>query len=86
VSVARLQVRFVPVSVQRGGQEHRYGLVDWLDYDASISSGSPARPTPPSMPPSWKQRRRKRDRQRQRWRDDLAANFGLRAVPEWGCR
>jgi SAM-dependent methyltransferase len=32
VSVARLRVRFVPVSSRRGGHEHRQGLVDWLDY------------------------------------------------------
>jgi hypothetical protein len=32
VSVARLQVRFVPVSARRGGHEHRRGLMDWLDY------------------------------------------------------
>jgi SAM-dependent methyltransferase len=34
VSVARLNVGFVPVSAQRGGHEHRRGLVDWLDYYA----------------------------------------------------
>ncbi|HWC39101.1 MAG TPA: methyltransferase domain-containing protein [Acidimicrobiales bacterium] len=32
VSVARLQMRFVPVSKQRGGHDHRRGLMDWLDY------------------------------------------------------
>ena len=32
VSVASLQVRFVPVSAARGGHEHRRGLTDWLDY------------------------------------------------------
>lgn len=32
VSVARLQVRFVPISARRGGHEHRRGLMDWLDY------------------------------------------------------
>jgi SAM-dependent methyltransferase len=32
VSVARLQVRFVPVSARRGGHEHRSGLMEWLDY------------------------------------------------------
>jgi SAM-dependent methyltransferase len=32
VSVARLQMRFVPVSKRRGGHEHRRGLLDWLDY------------------------------------------------------
>ena len=32
VSVARLQVRFVPVSARRGGHEHRRDLMDWLDY------------------------------------------------------
>jgi SAM-dependent methyltransferase len=32
VSVARLRVRFVPVSARRGGHGHRHGLVDWLDY------------------------------------------------------
>jgi hypothetical protein len=32
VSVARLAVRFVPVSAARGGHEHRRGLMDWLDY------------------------------------------------------
>src|SRR5829696_812641 len=30
VSVARLKVRFVPVSARRGGHEHRRGLMDWL--------------------------------------------------------
>ena len=34
VSVARLEMRFVPVSSGRGGHEHRRGLVDWLDYYA----------------------------------------------------
>jgi SAM-dependent methyltransferase len=34
VSVARLDVRFVPVSAGRGGHEHRRGLMDWLDYYA----------------------------------------------------
>jgi SAM-dependent methyltransferase len=32
VSVARLQMRFVPVSARRGGHEHRSALMDWLDY------------------------------------------------------
>jgi SAM-dependent methyltransferase len=32
VSVARLPVRFVPISGGRGGHEHRRGLMDWLDY------------------------------------------------------
>jgi SAM-dependent methyltransferase len=32
VSVARLEMRFVPVSARRGGHEHRHGLMDWLDY------------------------------------------------------
>jgi hypothetical protein len=32
VSVARLHMRFVPVSEQRGGHEHRRSLMDWLDY------------------------------------------------------
>jgi SAM-dependent methyltransferase len=32
VSVARLRVRFVPISSRRGGHDHRQGLVDWLDY------------------------------------------------------
>jgi SAM-dependent methyltransferase len=32
VSVARLQVRFVPVSSRGGGHNHRSGLMDWLDY------------------------------------------------------
>ena len=32
VSVARLKVRFVPVTARRGGHEHRRGLTDWLDY------------------------------------------------------
>jgi SAM-dependent methyltransferase len=32
VSVARIQMRFVPVSERRGGHEHRRGLMDWLDY------------------------------------------------------
>jgi len=32
VSVARLKVRFVPVTARRGGHEHRRGLMDWLDY------------------------------------------------------
>ncbi|MGH9234131.1 MAG: hypothetical protein ACRD0R_12435 [Acidimicrobiales bacterium] len=32
VSVARLQMWFVPVSARRGGHEHRRGLTDWLDY------------------------------------------------------
>ena len=31
-SVARLKVRFGPVSARRGGHEHRRGLMDWLDY------------------------------------------------------
>jgi len=34
VAVARLQVRFVPVTGGRGGHEHRRGLMDWLDYYA----------------------------------------------------
>jgi SAM-dependent methyltransferase len=34
VSVARLQLGFVPVSGGRGGHEHRRGLTDWLDYYA----------------------------------------------------
>ena len=34
VSVARLQLQFVPVSGGRGGHEHRSGLMDWLDYYA----------------------------------------------------
>ena len=33
VSVARLRLRFVPVSELGGGHEHRRGLMDWLDYD-----------------------------------------------------
>jgi hypothetical protein len=32
VSVAQLQVRFVPVSAHRGGHAHRRDLMDWLDY------------------------------------------------------
>jgi SAM-dependent methyltransferase len=32
VAVARLQMRFVPVSSRGGGHEHRRGLADWLDY------------------------------------------------------
>jgi SAM-dependent methyltransferase len=32
VSVASLQVRFIPVSAARGGHEHRRGLMEWLDY------------------------------------------------------
>jgi SAM-dependent methyltransferase len=32
VSVARLRMRFVPVSQRPGGHEHRRGLMDWLDY------------------------------------------------------
>ena len=32
VSVARLELRFVPVSTARGGHEHRRRLMDWLDY------------------------------------------------------
>ncbi len=32
VSVARLQMQFVPVSERRGGHQHRSGLTDWLDY------------------------------------------------------
>lgn len=31
-SVAKLQVRFVPVSSRRGGHDHHDGLADWLDY------------------------------------------------------
>jgi len=34
VSVARLQMGFVPVTGTRGGHEHRRGLLDWLDYYA----------------------------------------------------
>jgi SAM-dependent methyltransferase len=34
VAVARLHVRFVPVTGGRGGHEHRRGLTDWLDYYA----------------------------------------------------
>jgi SAM-dependent methyltransferase len=34
VSVARLQIGFVPVSTVRGGHEHRRRLMDWLDYYA----------------------------------------------------
>jgi hypothetical protein len=34
VSVAHLQMRFVPVSSRSGGHEHRTGLADWLDYYA----------------------------------------------------
>ncbi|HET6812038.1 MAG TPA: methyltransferase domain-containing protein [Acidimicrobiales bacterium] len=32
VAVARLDMRFVPVSTVRGGHEHRRRLMDWLDY------------------------------------------------------
>jgi SAM-dependent methyltransferase len=32
VSVARLQVKFVPVTGVRGGHEHRSNLMGWLDY------------------------------------------------------
>ena len=32
VSVARLQLGFVPVSTARGGHEHRRDLMAWLDY------------------------------------------------------
>lgn len=32
VSVARLQMRFVPVSAPKGGHEHRRGLMEWLEY------------------------------------------------------
>jgi SAM-dependent methyltransferase len=32
VSVARLEMRFVPVSTVRGGHEHRRRLMDWIDY------------------------------------------------------
>lgn len=32
VSVARLALRFVPVSTARGGHQHRRRLMDWLDY------------------------------------------------------
>jgi hypothetical protein len=32
VSVARLEVRFVPVSARRDGHDHRRGLMDWLEY------------------------------------------------------
>lgn len=34
VAVARLAVRFVPVSAGRGGHEHRRSLTDWLDHYA----------------------------------------------------
>jgi SAM-dependent methyltransferase len=32
VSVARLHLRFVPVSARHGGHDHRRALLDWLDY------------------------------------------------------
>ena len=32
VSVAALELRFVPVTGGRGGHEHQNGLMDWLDY------------------------------------------------------
>jgi SAM-dependent methyltransferase len=32
VSVARLRLRFVPVSAHRAGHAHRQDLLDWLDY------------------------------------------------------
>jgi len=32
VSVARLRLRFVPVSAHRGGHEHKKDLLQWLDY------------------------------------------------------
>jgi SAM-dependent methyltransferase len=32
VSVAALELRFVPVSGGRGGHEHQSGLMNWLDY------------------------------------------------------
>ena len=32
VSVAALELRFVPVTGGRGGHEHQRGLMDWLDY------------------------------------------------------
>ena len=32
VSVAALELRFVPVTGVRGGHEHRSGLINWLDY------------------------------------------------------
>src|SRR3954452_22834681 len=34
VSVARLAMKFVPVSEHEGGHQHRHGLIDWLDYYA----------------------------------------------------
>jgi trans-aconitate methyltransferase len=34
VSVARLAMKFVPVSEHEGGHQHRDGLIDWLDYYA----------------------------------------------------
>lgn len=34
VSVARLQLRFVPVTGGRGGHEHAHDLAGWLDYYA----------------------------------------------------
>jgi hypothetical protein len=34
VTVARLQLQFVPVSAHRSGHEHRHDLFDWLDYYA----------------------------------------------------
>lgn len=34
VSVARLRLRFVPVSAHRAGHGHRQDLIDWLDYYA----------------------------------------------------
>ena len=32
VSVAALELRFVPVTGDHGGHEHRKGLANWLDY------------------------------------------------------
>ena len=32
VSIARLQMRFVPATGARGGHDHRRGLLEWLDY------------------------------------------------------
>jgi hypothetical protein len=31
-SVARLQLRFVPVSAHRAGHNHQQNMIDWLDY------------------------------------------------------
>ena len=44
VSVARLQLQFVPVSGGRGGHEHRSGLMDWLDYYARRQGPAPVHP------------------------------------------